>query len=245
MEDVDLIDSAFDVRTDAGDRDPDSHSMTLRRFHRQLWSKPLPCGAVFDLDSKLHHKSDLGEFWLSSDGLVHTYSRWLRPLRLVEVIQQVPPQEVERFYDLACTVGAYLVFPTQVYVDGRWRQTVNQRRGMHPKIRDRFDLTLECVRRHYDGTDSPLADVLTWHGVFFDLFQNFRGYVEHFLLDDLVTEDFAAVRFWGEFDDFAGDPLPAANLDEYREYMRRTMTFVRSRNERIARYASAHLSAAT
>ena len=41
-----LIDTTFDVRTDAGGRDPDRYSATLRRYHRLLWSKPLPGGAM-------------------------------------------------------------------------------------------------------------------------------------------------------------------------------------------------------
>ena len=43
-----------------------------------------------ELDANLHHKSDLGEFWLSSDGIVHTYAAWVKPARLVEVIGQIP-----------------------------------------------------------------------------------------------------------------------------------------------------------
>jgi hypothetical protein len=240
-----LIDTSFDVRTDAGGRDPDNYSATLRRYHQLLWSKPLPIGATFELDAKLHHKSDLGEFWLASDGIVHTYTRWLQPARLVEVIRQVPPEETTAFYDLACTVGAYLVFPVQVRVDGRWRQSINQRRGTHHQIRDRFDLTLECLRRHYAGLTSPLGDVLALYADFFGLFGDFSGYVDHFLLNDLVTPDSASVRFLKEFDDFAGDPLPAASVAEYREYMKRSMAFIQARNERITRYASAMLPGIT
>ena len=47
-----MIDTRFDTRSDAGGRDPDSHSKTLRRYHQLLWSKPLPSGALFDLDAK-------------------------------------------------------------------------------------------------------------------------------------------------------------------------------------------------
>ena len=126
-----MIDTSFDVRTDAGGRDPDSHSKTLRRYHQLLWSKPLPSGAVFDLDAKLHHKSALGEFWLASDSVAHTYSNWGQPAHLVEVIAQIPPAEVTAFYDLACTVGAYLVFPAQVHVDGQVA-AVDQPEPRHP-----------------------------------------------------------------------------------------------------------------
>ena len=208
-----LIDTAFDVRMDAGGRDPDRYSATLRRYHRQLWGKPLPSGAMFDLDARLHHKSDLGEFWLSSDSIVHTYTGWSRPSRLLAVLAAIPSEEQSAFFDLACTVGAFLVFPVSTYVDGKLQQTINQRRGMHPLIRDRFDLTLECIRRHYAGADSPLGAVLTIHGAFFNLFESFRGYVEHFLLQDLVGVDFDSVRFFKDLTTSRGNP--------YRQQTRR------------------------
>jgi len=31
---------------------------------------------------------------------------------------------------------------------------------MHPQIKDRFDLTLECIRRHYVGQANPLGNAL-------------------------------------------------------------------------------------
>lgn len=233
-----LIDVTFDVRTDARGMDPDSHSATLRRYHQLLWSKRLPSGAMFDLDNKLHHQSELGEFWLASDAITHTYSHWTSPARLVDVIRQTADEEVAAFYDLGCTIGAYTVFPPKVRVDGRWRLSINGCRGMHPRIRDRFDLTLECIRRHYIGGDSPLKECLAVHRDFFALFENFSGYVDYFLLNDLVTGDSAAVRFYTPFDDFTGDPLPVGSVDEYRVYMQRSMEFIRARNERIASYAT-------
>lgn len=234
------IDTTFDVRTDAGGRDPDSHSATLRRYHRQLWSKPLPGGAMFDLDARLRHASDLGEFWLSSDAIAHTYTGWVRPARLVAVLASVSSEEATAFYDSTCTVGAYVAFPYGTWVDGKLRQSINQRRGIHHLIRNRFDLTLECIRRHYARVESPLADVLSRHADFFSPFRDFRGYVEHFLLQDLVGDDFASVRFFTDFDDFTGDPLPAASAEEYREYTRRSMAFIQARNMRIATYAFEH-----
>jgi hypothetical protein len=61
MEGDPIIDTAFDVRTHARGRGPDSHSRTLRRYHQLPWSKPLPNSAAFDLDAGLHHHSDLGD----------------------------------------------------------------------------------------------------------------------------------------------------------------------------------------
>lgn len=236
-----LIDTSLDVRADAGGMDPDSNSQTLRRYHQRLWGKSLPSGAEFTLDRDLHHKSALGEFWLSSDSIVHTYSEWTRPAGLVEVVRQVPDAEITAFYDLACTVGAYLVFPMQVLVDGKWRRSINQSRGFHPRIRDRFDVTLECIRRHYAGIPSPLGNAFAWYSNFFDLFGDFQGYVDHFLLNDLVEDDYLSVRFWTEFADFVGSPLPMRSVVEYREYMGRSMDFIRARNERIDTYASSAL----
>lgn len=69
----DVVNTTFDVRSDASGKDPDSHSATLRRYHRVLWSKPLPSGEPFDLDEKLRHRSGLGDFWLSSDAITNTY----------------------------------------------------------------------------------------------------------------------------------------------------------------------------
>ena len=66
------IDIAFDFRTDTPEgEDPDACSPTLRRYHRLLWSKRLPSGSLFDLSDTtrgvyLHHRSALGEFFLSS-----------------------------------------------------------------------------------------------------------------------------------------------------------------------------------
>jgi hypothetical protein len=44
-----VIDTTFDFRTDAAGQDPDTYSPTLRRYHKLLWSKPLPSGVVFEL----------------------------------------------------------------------------------------------------------------------------------------------------------------------------------------------------
>jgi hypothetical protein len=45
-----VVDTTFDFRSDTPQgRDPDADGPTLRRYHQALWSKPLPCGAVFEL----------------------------------------------------------------------------------------------------------------------------------------------------------------------------------------------------
>lgn len=227
------IDTHFDVRTDSRGKDPDSHSATLRGFHQLLWSKPLPSGAMFGLDDRLTHVSDLGEFSLSSDAITNTYRQWSRPRALVEARDQTLQQELDAFLKLGCTVGAYTVFPRRVHADEKWRLSINQARGLHPLIRDRFDLTLECIRRHYLGIDHPLVATFGWYREFFDLFGDFSGYVNFFLFQDLVAHEAESVHFWTEFDDFHRTPLPSRSGDEYREYMIRSMDFIRARNDRI------------
>ena len=73
-----LIDTTFNVYTDANGGDPDSTSPTLRAYHKFLWNKPLPNGCLFELTDKytgtyLFHKSGLGEFTLGSDAITHSY----------------------------------------------------------------------------------------------------------------------------------------------------------------------------
>ena len=39
-----MIDVWFDCRQDTNGKDPDQHSSTLKRYHAELWTKPLPDG---------------------------------------------------------------------------------------------------------------------------------------------------------------------------------------------------------
>ncbi len=107
------IDITFDFRSDTPPgRDPDARSRTLRRYHQLLWSKPLPSGARFDLDVAtppyLHHLSGLGEFWLSSDAVIPSFSR--EP-RLAHIIAQIPEVEREAFQRIGYTIGGMMIFP--------------------------------------------------------------------------------------------------------------------------------------
>jgi hypothetical protein len=226
------IDPGFDFRSDTPPgKDPDSHSPTLRRYHQTLWGKPLPGGAPFDLDITtppyLHHRSELGEFWLSSDAVIPSFSR---TPKLRHIIDQIPEAEREEFQRVGYTIGGMMVFPANK-VDGK--MTINGQRGCHPRIRDRFDLTLECIRRHYLGEPSALGATLARYEDFFGLFGDFAGYVDFFHLQDLVNETTATVEFSMPFKDFAASPLPGT-LDEYLGYRQRAIGFIESRNRRIA-----------
>ena len=154
-----IIDINFNVYSDTPEgKDPDSCSSTLRNYHKILWSKPLPNGSIFDLDDKtpmlLHHKSELGEFFLSSDSIGHTYSRIQN---MSHIINKVPSEEIDSFFSLCSTIGGYIIYPSK-RVDNQ--MTINGARGTNGKIKDRFDLTLECIRRHYLNEESPLSKTL-------------------------------------------------------------------------------------
>jgi hypothetical protein len=227
-----MIDTTFDFRSDTPPgKDPDSFSPTLRRYHQLLWSKPLPSGAPFDLDILthpfLHHHSDIGQFWLSSDAVIPTFAR---SRQMADVVAHVPQEETDEFVRLSYTIGGMMVFPGN-RVDGK--MTINGHRGCHSQIKDRFDLTVECVRRHYAGLPSPLTETLRRYAAFFALFEDFAGYVDFFLLQDIVDDRASAVRFFAPFDDFTTSPLPRP-VTAYLAYRARAMEFLGARNERIA-----------
>ena len=230
-----LIDTSFDFRVDAGGKDPDSHSPTLRKYHKRLWSRPLPGGVPFELRDTtpgvyLHHRSGLGEFQLSSDAVIATFIRYAATARIIE---QIPQAEHDEFDRLGYTMGGMMVFPGN-RVDGK--PTINAARGFNRKISDRMDLTLECVRRYYRHEDSPLAPVLGRYAGFFALFEDFRGYVDFFLLQDLVSRDYQAVRFFMPFTDFSPPAIPR-DLDTYLEFRRLSIEFTEARNRRIDQLA--------
>jgi hypothetical protein len=227
------IEIDFDFYSDTpANRDPDSYSPTLRRYHRILWSKPLPDGEFFNLVEKkqnayLYHKSGIGEFFFGSDAITHSYRN---TKKMSHIINQVPIEKVDSLFKYGSTIGAYIIFPCNRINN---QMTINGARGLHSKIQDRFDLTLECIRLFYDGVENPLSSVFNRYTDFFNLFKNFKGYVEFFLLQDLVTDDFSKVKCHLPHKSFEESPLPSA-VNEYLEYRKNTVNFVRARGRRIA-----------
>ncbi len=236
-----IVDTTYDVRADSRGGDPDNQSKTLRQFHKALWSKYLPGGKMFTLsDGKrgtyLYHSSEIGDFTLSSDSIVHTYQKWVQ---FKAVRRQMTKRDVKRgeyFYEIAHTIGGYILFPSNT-IDGS--QTINRARGLNSQIRDRFDLTLECIRLYYDGKDSPLYDTLLHYESFFSLFRDFRGYAEYFLLQDITNDNYSRVRFLLPFHGFDSSYVTVPmNLPDYREYMEDSIRFVTERNKRINTYCA-------
>lgn len=225
------INTNFNFYSDSNGGDPDSASPTLRRYHKILWSKSLPNGELFELSDKrngtyIYHKTKLGEFFLGSDAITHSYKNHKRKKWLTEQI----PNEVNELFDTGSTIGAYIIFPNN-RIDGK--HTINQARGVNSLIDDRFDLTLECIRLFYLGQESPLSPTLIRYKKFFDLFEDFMGYIHFFLLDDLIDEN-KNIKFYLPFDDFEAGPI-FSTIDQYLLYKTRVMKFIESRNKRIKR----------
>lgn len=227
-----IIDTTFNVYSDAKGGDPDNTSPTLRKYHKILWSKQLPNGEIFELfDNKsgsyLYHKSELGDFNLGSDAITHSYRFQKRKQWLIKQI----PFEVNELFDLGSTIGAYTLYPKNK-IDNKF--TVNQARGVNSLIDDRFDLTLECIRLFYNNQKSPLFDTLLRYKYFFDLFIDFRGYIEFFLLDDLLDQN-DNIKFYLPFDNFKTKPS-FCDVQDYLTYKGAVTNFIMSRNKRIENY---------
>jgi hypothetical protein len=226
------IDMNYDLSSEIkSNSDPDRYSTTLRRYHKILWNKALPNGEMLDLEDVyprgyLYHKSAMGEFQLTSDAITHSYKN---TKRMAHIIENVPTEKVESFFNRGCTIGSYIIFPKNKV---KGQHSINQARGCNHKIADRFDLTLECIRLFYADVNAPLSSVFERHSDFFSLFLDFKGYVDFFLLQDLVSDDYSKIRYWLSHDGFEEAPMPK-NVDDYLEYRRNTIDFIKARGKRM------------
>ena len=116
---------------------------------------------------------------------------------------------------------------------------MNQARGCHKRICDRWDLTLECIRRYYKGESSPLEKAIHKSESFFKLFVDFKGYVDYFLLQDCVDGNYN-VKFWLNTPLFESNPMPKT-FESYLEWIQSQIQFVEQRNKRIADYCKIYL----
>lgn len=72
-----------------------------------------------------------------------------------------------------------------------------------------------------------------------DPFDDFKGYTDFFLLQDLLTFDGSAVEFFLPNDGFPWWPFPT-DVDEYAEYRRRALVFIEARNRRMEDWVATH-----
>jgi hypothetical protein len=238
MIDINYVDIAYDFSEDYKKNiDPDKDNKILRNWHKILWEKCLPDkNIIFTLvekDNGLYHNSDLGEYYLTSDSIINTYSRHTS---IADIINQVPQEEKDDFFHIACRMGAYILFPGNRIGKSL---TINGARGFNRKIADRFDLTLECIRLYYNGEINtkinPLGNVINRYDNFFKLFKNLKGYCDFFLLQDLTLDSYSRVNFFLPFNGFNLKQRPSS-VEEYYIYKEKSIDFVNKRNIRINDY---------
>ena len=232
------IDTTFDFRNDSNGKDPDTHSATLRRYHRYLWSKRMPNGEQLELEeisSTLVYRFNMQTLKFGSDSISNSY---IGTKKIAHLIGKVAHSEFEEFRNAGSTIGGYLIFPSERQ---EGKMTINGARGFNSKIADRFDLTLECIRLHYQRLENPLESTFNSpiNSFFFSLFRNFEEYVDFFLLQDLVDKNYDGVKFFTEVNEpFLRSPIPETAA-EYRVYKSATLDFVKKRNSRIIDWTNA------
>lgn len=208
----------------------DRYSPTLRRYHQRLWSRPLPNGTAFDLDAS----GDPANAYLvtqdgvvlASDSLINSMTHWRR---LQSALTSIPESEQRVFRRRASSIAATGLWPQRI---GEAGHSINQARGVHRQVADRLDLTVECVRRHYAGQDSPLAAVMENASDFFALWPGWRSWVQWWLLDDLVDEE-GQLKWLLPFTDFGNEEAWPTTPAAWRSYRDRCLDFIDGRAARI------------
>lgn len=223
---------------------PDSASATLRNYHQALWSRKLPNGQMMKLEKG--KKSDY-LIWngmrFASDSMTTSH----RYIKCKTVIQQVEKQTdnyrqfVEESLCSTYTIGGMIIFP-------KLRGSMNQDRGTNPMIADRWDLTLECIKRYYEQPENdnyafnPLWKTIKRSERFFKLFVDFNGYIEFFFLQDFIDKDGNVIRFMPDYFDTNGNftkkyPVPQT-AKEYLKNIEIQKEIVKKRNKRIYEFVN-------
>lgn len=231
-----MINTNLNFQIEVGKLDPDRYSKALQEYHQILWSKKLPNGEVFKLtktsQNRLYYESkNLGEFYLSSDRTIPTFTNWKK---MNPIISKVPEEEIKNFDNLVETIGAITIWPSNRI---ELHATINGAKGFNNKICDRLDLTLECIRRFYLNENSPLFETLKRYSNFFKLFIDFKGFIDFFLFQDAVENDYLKVKFSIPFNGFRTSASPST-IEEYMEYMNNTKELINMRNNRIASFSN-------
>ena len=221
------IDIEFDFRLDSKCGDPDTDSQKLYELHKFLWSKELPNGKTFSLEIK---GDSYGRLLLKNNLIMNMSSDRMCPHWVGKYQDKfkgwVPKKLEEELQHKVRTIGGHILFPAH----RKNGFSINQARGINRKICDRFDLTLECIKRFYKNEGSPLFSSLKRYSAFFEVFVNFRGYTDFFLLQDFLLGN--EVIFSIPFDNFKRNPLPE-NSKEYQTYIEKTKRIIHLRNLRI------------
>lgn len=249
--DLNTIDVNFDFTTDStgywegfwdrneglgyGGSDPDSSSPTLHKYHQLLWSRELPNGEQMDL------KMGSGPYYLTwkdfrfgSDAIIVGF-RYKKYSQMIHQVMECVGDYKAYYEDLirrSYSIGGVTIFPKHPL-------SMNQNKGTNSFISDRWDLTLECIRRYYKDEQSPLYETIERDKEFYELFLDFKGYVDYFFFQDMVSDDYSKVDIWCGNTDFVDSGLPKT-LDEYFEFIKKEFEFLDKRNARIKEFCEAN-----
>jgi hypothetical protein len=233
-------------------RDIDTYSQTLREYQACIYKKALPRhkNTIFDLklgnnpeydylywNSPNYYGDDLAKSRFASDSIVNMQERYQPYLGDDDFVPDLKDKGIRKilkeYVKSASTIGGEIIFP-------KHPNSVNVARGRNPKIRDRFDLTLECIRRFYEKSEakrqSPLYDVLKADEKFFNLFKDFDNYVKFFYLDGSYVQGGKIKFFIGDAPDFDNPiftPFPTSK-EEWEQLYENQMACVAARNKKIS-----------
>ena len=221
--------------------DPDRYSKELKEYHRVLWSNRKLFSNPFtlingDTNKLIYDNGDL-TIVFTPDSITNSF---YGHKRRKPIIDQYCEEDSEirsllnEYFDTDYIIGSSILFPTSI--NGVFIQkTLNIKRGISKYIRDRFDYTLECIKRYYDvsNRESPLLNDIEKNREFFDLFHDFKTYVDFFFLNDLVDANYNVMSFTNVIDFEHAYPR---DRDEYKLYLKNMMDFYKARNERIGRW---------
>jgi len=214
--------------------DVDRDSELLHKYHHLLWTRMFKGQKVFDINLSINRPFYFkwGHQKLTSDSIITTFTNNKNYKKNLSYFEGFLDKELVEFKNIGSTIGGFIIFPG---TKSNGSLTINQARGLHPRIKDRFDLTLECIRLYYleANIEYPLKYILKSYSNFFHLFKNFKDYIDFFILQDLVDANYKEIKFWLPFKGFDNNsPLPS-NSKDYQIYKENVIFFINNRNHKI------------
>lgn len=178
-------------------QDPADFSAKLAQYQILLYTKPLPSGGFLKLRANKFNQVEAelpsGEsILLTSMPLIH---QACFEADNHELLSKLPQSQVDIMLRTLVTSGNYMLIPAQP-LNGYRLDDFRK----NPRIGNRIDLYLECVRRQYAGEPSPLDDILNPFKPWFELFLSFKQFVEFFYLGNLYDPKLKKIHFFKTFD---------------------------------------------
>lgn len=229
--------------------DPDSVSKNLCLYHQALWSgeiNRIKFALKIEEGNLVWYDDNQKKYIFGSDSIISSF----RYKKMKNIYKKLLDNKfmgqkatyrsyIENFIHKSYTIGGMIIFP-------KHKNSMNQRRGCHPRIQDRIDLTLECIRLFYEDSEyqgNPLFSVLQEDSWFYRMFGSFKCYIEHFFLQDMVSEDYSKILLLRGNDNtpFDGPILPESEI-ELENWMEKSLEIVAKRNKRIQEYVQKNRS---